>query len=111
MLVVGMEFIWKGDIVSPDTRLVTSDMRRIPTLDHEGRDVSMKDGAVVLAGGGQREEIEGRSGASVAKDFGLEVTVGGMNRHGHGQLFLLLQVVGDSEVSSGGKYQVRCDLQ
>lgn len=83
VFVVGVEFVRKGDVVSPDAGFLSRHVRRVSPLDHEAPDVPVEDGPVVLAGRRQSQEIEGRPGTGVAEDLGLDVPVGGMNGYRH----------------------------
>jgi hypothetical protein len=62
-------------------------MGGISALHHEALDIAMENGAIVLAGGGERQEIKGGPGASITKDFAFEITDRCMNRNGHGGVY------------------------
>lgn len=73
MRVVGMKLVREGDFVAPDGGFISSHMSRIATLGHEAFNVAVENSAIVLASGGQGEEIKGSPRASIAKDLGFDV--------------------------------------
>jgi uncharacterized protein (DUF1330 family) len=72
-----------GDFVAPNAGLVPRDMSGIATLNHKAGNVAMKDGAIVLARGGQGQKVKGGTRTRVAIDFAFQISNRRMNRHGH----------------------------
>ena len=71
MGVVRVELIRKG--AAPDRLAALARSRRVAALDHEARHEAVEGRAVVRAGRGQGQEIEGAARRGVASQFQFEV--------------------------------------
>lgn len=63
--------------------------RRVSSLDHEPLDIPVEDGVVVLAAGGQREEVLAGQGGGVAAELELEVAERRVQREGLFRVFFV----------------------
>ena len=73
VLVVWMELVGEGNVVSPNRRFLPRGVRRIPSLNHESANISVKDRPIVLARSGESQKVECCPWASITKDFALEI--------------------------------------
>ena len=69
VLVVGMKFVRKGDIVSPDRRFLSRGVGRVPSLNHKPANVSVEYRPGVLASRSEGQKVKGRPRAGVAVDL------------------------------------------
>lgn len=68
-----MKLVRESDLGAPDGGFISSHMGRITTLGHKAFNIAVEDGAIVLAAGGQGEEIKGSPRAGIAKDLTFDV--------------------------------------
>jgi hypothetical protein len=85
VLVAGVKFVGKRN-GAPNgfTSLGARLFRRISRLDHEAFDIAMKGCAIVRAGCGQGEKVEGGARGGITEDLELQISNRRVNRHGHG---------------------------
>jgi hypothetical protein len=92
--IIWMKFIGKGD--SPPNGLAPFATRffgSIACLNHKAFNVPMKGRPVIGSGSCEGQEVEGRAGRSIAKDFHLQIPYRGVNgdRHSLESLVALLE--------------------